>query len=131
TPVEKEETDQQILEKIMNRPSIGYEVLNGSSRRIFNNKLEVQLPFSWKITETEMDHSYQIEMTKDEDEQMNLILFDKEPTEEVLQNHLQELTTDYENIEGIQVPVQDFVESLRSNIQLPSTHPNGVTFDIE
>ena len=123
---------ENLLDKALNRPTFNHNDLNSMpTQKIFNEKLEVHLPSSWTVSETEGDNVFQIQMTGNNDEQMKLLLFDKAHAQEAFDTRIQELIVDFEEAEETAVPADELVENISMNHEVFFPYQNVVSFDKE
>lgn len=128
---ESKEEAKHLLERVWDRPGFGYEDINGiPTDSIFNDELMVYLPWDWDIDEKEEDDVYSVQMSGENGEQMNLVLFNEDYDQEVFDAHLQELTASFAEAEQVSVPVEEFINELKSRNQVGFPYDNVFPFDI-
>ncbi|WP_216827392.1 hypothetical protein [Alkalihalobacterium elongatum] len=120
------------LESVLDRPSFDYDDLNPlGTFSLYNDTFYVRLPNNWSVEENKGDAVHSIYMSGNESERMNLLLFSGDLDEELIQEKIRELTSEFSGAEEVIIPPDVLVDEIRRTHQISFPHKNVFPFEVD
>ncbi|KHF40540.1 hypothetical protein [Halalkalibacter okhensis] len=126
------EENVELVKRVLERPTFDYDDLNAmNTTNIYNNTFSVHLPRNWFVEEEEGEDVHSVKINGPDSEQMNLLVFDIDAGEELIEEQIQKLTADFSQTAETIVPTNTLIEEMRMNFQISFPFDHVFPFDME
>ncbi|WP_332631860.1 hypothetical protein [Halalkalibacter flavus] len=126
------EENPDLLLKILERPTFDFDDLNAmNTTSIYNDTFSVYLPRDWFVEEEQEEEFYSVHVNGPASEELNLLLFDVNAEEELIEEKIQELTADFTQTGETTVPLDLLINEMRMNFQVSFPFREVLPFDQE